>query len=66
MKDRIHQISNTELAKLPVEQGVVKVIVLDGITNRGFEAECPVHGDTVAHMHNGKFQKMIVQDEYKV
>ena len=66
MKDEPRQLSKEELAKLPVENGKVKVLVLDGKNNKGFELECPEHGDVIAHMHNGKFQKMMAHKEFKI
>lgn len=55
-----------ELKNLAVEEGVIKVLVLDGKTNNSMIVECPEHGDVITHIHNGRFDKLNVIDEYKI
>lgn len=72
MKDRTTTLeprflTQEELDNLPVENGIIKVIVLDGTNDkiRGHVVKCPSHGNVIAHIHNEKFDKLLVQAEYK-
>ena len=64
--ERVHQMSESELAKYPIEKGVIKVIILDGVKVNGYSAVCPTHGDTVIHTHNGKGSKIKFNDEFQI
>lgn len=60
------KLKTDELKNIAVEAGVIKVLVLDGKTNNSMVVECPEHGDVITHIHNGRFDKLNVIDEFKV
>lgn len=66
MKERVKRLSDEEFKEYPVENGVVKVIVLDGVKNIGHYVQCPEHGDTLIHTHNTKGSKVKFVDEYLI
>ena len=66
MEKRIIKMTADELEKYPVEEGVVKLIVLDGVKNVGHYALCPEHGDTLVRTHNTKGLKIIFTDSHLI
>lgn len=60
-------LTKTEVGRLPtIEEGTIKVVVLDGITGRSSIVSCPRHGDIVMHTHAGKFDTITVHAEHRI
>lgn len=59
-------LTELELGTLPVEEGEIKIVVLDGITGKSSIVNCPRHGDVIAQTHGGKFKTIVVHAEYRV
>lgn len=59
-------LTETELNGLPMEEGTIKIVVLDGVTGNSSIVSCPRHGDVVMHTHGGKFDTIVVHAEHRI
>lgn len=59
-------LTDKELVNLPIESGVIKIIVLDGVTGKSNIVNCPRHGDVITHTHAGKFDTITVHAEHRI
>ena len=59
-------LTKTELNVLPIEEGTIKIVVLDGVTGNSSIVKCPRHGDVVTHTHGGKFDTIVVHAEHRI
>lgn len=59
-------LTEKELYKMPIEDGVIKIIVLDGVTGKSNIVKCPHHGDVITHTHAGKFDTITVHAEHRI
>lgn len=64
----VRKMSVEELVNMPVQNGEIKILVLDGtgLGIKGVEVMCPIHGEVTTRIFKNRVDKISVHSEAKI